>query len=308
MKMSNTDYRLGQWFKELEKKEKELKAKKHDNAKLDDVLKSYIAQESSQNSSPKSESSSNGTPIESSEATKEMTYNLPKTESNIGSVSVIDADSDLYDSADVPDIDDFISFDNTKSKVKESEYEDKIISSSVIEKENLTTISEGTGVPKPLELNSTEVTENKPQVREIEDLLKDADSFKKTESAPDITVKKSVEKVKRVDPVLNETGGSIKEKWDRMPHHLQILFGTTDSEIAQGSYKKFKENRGVLIERLLDPSISLEETARILHVCPTTVRRYTNKGTLKHFRTAGNQRRFKLSDVLSFLETNNPAN
>jgi hypothetical protein len=32
------------------------------------------------------------------------------------------------------------------------------------------------------------------------------------------------------------------------------------------------------------------------------VRRYTNKGLLQHFRTSGNQRRFRLSDVLEFLD------
>ena len=66
--------------------------------------------------------------------------------------------------------------------------------------------------------------------------------------------------------------------------------------------RKAKETREQLLQRLLDPLISLKEAAKLLDVCPTTVRRYTNKGLLKHCRTAGNQRRFKLSDVLSFLE------
>jgi excisionase family DNA binding protein len=74
-------------------------------------------------------------------------------------------------------------------------------------------------------------------------------------------------------------------------------------EIAQKYYEGFRESREELLGRLLDPQISLEEAARILNVCPTTVRRYTNRGMLKHFRTAGNQRRFRLSDVLTFLET-----
>jgi len=67
--------------------------------------------------------------------------------------------------------------------------------------------------------------------------------------------------------------------------------------------KEVKETREQLLARLLDPLISLEEAAKLLEVCPTTVRRYTNKGLLKHIRTAGNQRRFKLSDVLGFLES-----
>src|SRR5207249_2975324 len=58
-----------------------------------------------------------------------------------------------------------------------------------------------------------------------------------------------------------------------------------------------------LVRRLLDPPLTLEEVARLLGVCPTTVRRYTNRGCLRHFRTPGNQRRFRLSDVLEFMET-----
>lgn len=73
--------------------------------------------------------------------------------------------------------------------------------------------------------------------------------------------------------------------------------------VARNSYKNFQETREELLNRLLDPQLSLEDTARILNVCPTTVRRYTNKGLLKHLRTAGNQRRFRLSDVLAFMET-----
>ncbi len=60
------------------------------------------------------------------------------------------------------------------------------------------------------------------------------------------------------------------------------------------------ETREELLSRLLDPTLTLEETARLLEVCPTTVRRYTNKGILPCERSAGNQRRFKLSHVLAF--------
>jgi excisionase family DNA binding protein len=62
-----------------------------------------------------------------------------------------------------------------------------------------------------------------------------------------------------------------------------------------------QETREELLRRLLDPVLSLEEAAQVLGVCTTTVRRYTNRGLLKHHRTSGNQRRFKLSDVLSFM-------
>ena len=97
--------------------------------------------------------------------------------------------------------------------------------------------------------------------------------------------------------------------WNLVPKHLHVLLAMESDEIAQNSYKRqFKESRIDLISRLLDPSLSLEDTARLLNVCPTTVRRYTNKGLLTHQRTQGDQRRFKLSDVLAFLEAQSRPN
>ena len=61
-----------------------------------------------------------------------------------------------------------------------------------------------------------------------------------------------------------------------------------------------------MIERLLDPQLSLEETSRLLGVCPATVRRYTNRGWLDHHRTTGGQRRFKLSDIVVFCGQTRP--
>lgn len=62
-----------------------------------------------------------------------------------------------------------------------------------------------------------------------------------------------------------------------------------------------EETREELLNRLLDPELTLAETAKVLDVCPATVRRYADKGALIHHRTPGNQRRFKLADVLEFL-------
>ncbi len=87
----------------------------------------------------------------------------------------------------------------------------------------------------------------------------------------------------------------------RLPASLNVE-GIGEREVARSSYKSFKESREELIQRLIDPILTLEEVARILNVCPTTVRRYTNRGVIAHQRTAGNQRRFRLSDVLAFLE------
>lgn len=71
----------------------------------------------------------------------------------------------------------------------------------------------------------------------------------------------------------------------------------------KGRGPRKEETREELLARLLDPTLTLEETARMLEVCPTTVRRYTNKGILSHERSKGNQRRFKLSSVLAFMQS-----
>ncbi len=74
-------------------------------------------------------------------------------------------------------------------------------------------------------------------------------------------------------------------------------------ERAIKGYKRAKkETREEFLQRLLDPVLTLQDVARLLNVCPMTVRRWTNKGILPSFRTPGNQRRFRLSDVLKFIE------
>jgi excisionase family DNA binding protein len=90
---------------------------------------------------------------------------------------------------------------------------------------------------------------------------------------------------------------------ERLPQHIDMLLRIPTNEVAQNSYKSpFRETREDLVRRLLDPQLTLEEAARVLGVCPTTVRRYTNRGMLHCHRTPGNQRRFRMSDVLQFLE------
>lgn len=66
--------------------------------------------------------------------------------------------------------------------------------------------------------------------------------------------------------------------------------------------RKREETREEVLERLVNPTLSLDEVAKIVGVCKATIRRYTAKGVLPHYRTPGNQRRFKLNDVLQFLE------
>ncbi|HEY6102313.1 MAG TPA: helix-turn-helix domain-containing protein [bacterium] len=67
------------------------------------------------------------------------------------------------------------------------------------------------------------------------------------------------------------------------------------------------ETREEIIQRLLDPELSMHEAAALLNVSKATLRRYTDSGKLACFRTAGGQRRFKLSAVLALRETGNNA-
>jgi excisionase family DNA binding protein len=84
------------------------------------------------------------------------------------------------------------------------------------------------------------------------------------------------------------------------------LFAEDASELQTLNWrhlrKRAKLEREELIEKLLDPVISLEEAATLIGVCKTTVRRYTNRGELECLRTPGQQRRFKLSQVLAFVK------
>jgi len=87
----------------------------------------------------------------------------------------------------------------------------------------------------------------------------------------------------------------------RQVGQAELPLGLPAEEGSRAARRSAGETRDELIERLMDPELTLQETAKLLNVCPTTVRRYTNRGVLNHFRTPGNQRRFRLSDVLEFM-------
>lgn len=96
---------------------------------------------------------------------------------------------------------------------------------------------------------------------------------------------------------------SVQSTWEALPKNIEFLCSFYDDSVTANYYRgEFKESREELINRLLDPQLSLEETSRLLGVCPATVRRYTNRGWLNHHRTVGGQRRFRLSDVVKFVE------
>lgn len=95
----------------------------------------------------------------------------------------------------------------------------------------------------------------------------------------------------------------LQSVWQTLPKNVAFLCGFYDDSVTKNYYRgEFKESRQELVKRLLDPELSLEETSRLLGVCPATVRRYTNRQWLAHHRTTGGQRRFRLSDIVKFVD------
>lgn len=122
--------------------------------------------------------------------------------------------------------------------------------------------------------------------------------FRKTEmSAP------RPRRAKAGEPASATMDPALQSVWESLPKNIEFLCRFFDDSVTANYYGgEFKESRQDLIRRLLDPELSLEETSRLLGVCPATVRRYTNRGWLKHHRTNGGQRRFRLGDVVRFVE------
>lgn len=121
--------------------------------------------------------------------------------------------------------------------------------------------------------------------------------FRKTVmSAPRPRRAKQTAQEPKIDPALQTV-------WEALPKNIEFLCSFYDDSVTSRYYRgEFKENREELIKRLLDPELTLEETSRLLGVCPATVRRYTNRDWLTHHRTTGGQRRFRLSDIVRFVE------
>jgi len=122
--------------------------------------------------------------------------------------------------------------------------------------------------------------------------------FRKTEmSAP------RPRRAREPKPKVLFVNSSMQSLWDTLPRNLEFLFSFYDDSVTANYYRgEFKESRHELARRLIDPELSLEETSRLLGVCPATVRRYTNRGWIEHHRTKGGQRRFYLSGLVKFVE------
>ncbi len=90
-----------------------------------------------------------------------------------------------------------------------------------------------------------------------------------------------------------------------MPIELQqplpIELGPRRAERRAGR-PPLTETREEIIRRLLDPELTVHEAAAVLNLSKATLRRYTDQGKLSCRRTAGGQRRFRLSDILALLE------
>lgn len=123
------------------------------------------------------------------------------------------------------------------------------------------------------------------------------------ERSPVEPLKSEPERPKQILDRLASTNVDIRERMEALRARQQVLPLDVEAAAPPPSRNgRAAESREQLVQRLLDPVLSLEEAATLLDVCPTTVRRYTNRGVLKCYRTPGNQRRFRLSEIMSFME------
>lgn len=83
---------------------------------------------------------------------------------------------------------------------------------------------------------------------------------------------------------------------------LAMDLGTPAIATRKPGRPPLTETREEIVRRLLDPELTLHEAAALLNLSKATLRRYTDQGKLPCTRTAGGQRRFKLSDVLALLD------
>ena len=308
IRMANIDFKLGEWFKQVEKQAEELKAKKSANQRPQEAPKAvteaptHVEPEQIRTSVPVN---SAAPPVVAATSFREAVVDTSAIEAPAREADTAQPDTSpiLFEPSEAPEMPDFLSFlDRSRTRDPEAVEEEEPLAYEIPRDQGtLKLSSEGTGEPRPIGQATPPAIRPEPTPRPVEqprvqappEATQEAPAQPKPRPAPRPVARKEAQ----------AATGSVQENWDRIPRHLQTLFGAGGQEVAQHSYKAFRETRGDLITRLLDPPITLEEAARILDVCPTTVRRYTNRGVLKHFRTAGNQRRFRLSDVLSFMDS-----
>lgn len=284
------DTKLGEWFKELERKKEELRARKMAAQGAETQQQSMITGEPREQAPPAADAAPQAAEDSRSQAQGGVaTVEAPPVvgEEQPQRTEHVAVVPDLFEEPEPPQVEDFLTFLDRPAKKPDVQEQPEE------EKQGHLGLYEGTGEPRPI-LTTSEpeppvVSAPQPSAAQPEP------AQVKAPAPPEIPAAAAEAAVAQPD--------TPEGAWARLPSQIQNLIESAQVEVAQHSYKTFKESRAGLIQRLLDPPITLEEAARILNVCPTTVRRYTNRGVLKHFRTAGNQRRFRLSDVLSFMES-----
>lgn len=291
--MTDYDNKLGEWFRQVEQQEQELKAKKSGETLQNAEEPRAVTEDVPAPAPPAIQTMEIEGPAREAPASVVATVEAVGVVADTtlaGETPVADTPqaARLFPEEEAPQVEDFFSFLSRSSEQPAVEQVEEDLF-ELPKGQGVLHVSEGTGEPRPLN--------PPPAAPPVE--ASQAQPALEMSLPPKPVAPPTPQVVEQPEPAEDD---QAQANWDRVPRHLQTLFGSTGNEVAQHSYKAFKETREELIQRLLDPTVSLEEAARILNVCPTTVRRYTNRGVLKHFRTAGNQRRFRLSDVLVFME------
>jgi excisionase family DNA binding protein len=98
------------------------------------------------------------------------------------------------------------------------------------------------------------------------------------------------------------TGLDARARLARLTRQESLPIEVPAPRPPRGGRRPFTESREELIRRLLDPELTLQEASLILNLSKATIRRYTDQGKLRCTRTAGGQRRFRLSDLLGLME------
>ena len=182
-------------------------------------------------------------------------------------------------------------------------------------------VNDGLSIEIPTKLSSQSVSE----MPSIDRYLPGMSALSGHNEVPEVVVdaceeKSHARKRRQFQSALNlgtnrDEISTTKAEMGRLPV-LQVLNRLTQEDALRPMHSQtLTGDRLATLERLLNPELTLDETALLLDISTTTVRRYTNQGILKHFRKGmegadseemnsfkTRQRRFRLLDVLEFFE------
>ena len=166
-------------------------------------------------------------------------------------------------------------------------------------------VAEAAPAEPELVLAPDEETPEEPAVEEVEAAAEATPEAQAPPGDAESTDRERERVLSSLHEELERAGQSIRERVRQLQarqKQLPIEMEEPAEDDDEERPRRASETRQELVQRLLDPTLTLREASLLLDVCPTTVRRYTNRGLLSCFRTPGNQRRFHLSDVLEFME------